>query len=139
MSVPSHTTQLLQTAQLRTLDFIKWPEGKSRSHSVLDAWEFSGEGERAERRGSRNETEEKSPQEGGEFLDTSVSLRQGGRPSFPYPPPTFLRGEGLGLAVSAYQGVRAVGPERRGEAHVSDHEPGDPAVHHRVHAVSPLL
>lgn len=34
------------------------------------------------------------------------------------------------LSRNAYHGVRAVAPERRGEAHVTDREPGDPAAHH---------
>lgn len=37
---------------------------------------------------------------------------------------------GTGLSLSAYHGVGAVAPQRRGEAHVAHREPGDPATHH---------
>ena len=38
---------------------------------------------------------------------------------------------------SAYHSVRAVAPERRGEAHIADREPRDPAAHHVARTPGP--
>ena len=61
---------------------------------------------------------------------------QSGEPPRPTGLPAPTRGLGVLAArghprsLSAYHGVRAVAPQRRGEAHVPHREPRDPATHH---------